>query len=394
MTNAQKHETQIISGDFWKPDKVVWGDGRPLPKNPPDPKHVPHGFKSDWKINVPETGWYELFLIGSGGGMSHDVFIDGKCIYLNGITDRNDKARNIWITKGKHILRIQRVGRNSFPIRTFKHFELRKSDNTPEKTITATKTLVDVVRAGENLIIKVTGGGSNKPAEYEIFSKNLIKPDSKLQRVAKLSFSASNTPVTKTVAIPCKTEGAFVLTAKVAGGKKLSVSEFPIGEYAVVDVNNVPQDNPKPKLLYTIDCVKQTINGVAIKPQDFTECNGPTRINKTSAGTYRESHDCTPPEAEKPHSGGAGQAASFSGFSYKVSLPKKQVPYILEVEYPDDNERYMVIGTHWLDPKTDNLFQFSGGYNCRSVQTGGMFRISDKMLTFRKIYWALTTKSV
>jgi hypothetical protein len=383
----------MISGDFWKPDKVIWGDGRPL-ADEPGPEHIPHGFKSDWQITVPETGWYELYLVGSGGDFAHDVFLDGKTLYLHGSTDRAEKARNLWLAKGEHALRIQRVGRSSFPMRAFKQFELRRADGSSGNAITANKTLVDVMRAGEEMVIEVTGGGTGQPANYELLSYDRQQPDAGPEVVGTVSFPAGKKPETKTVRVACPREGAFTLSARVAGGRELSSTEFPIGPYAVIDVTAGPSAGSKPELVHELDCVEQTLNGKPIGDGIFVECNGPSRVVETAIGRYRESHDCTPPEAAPPGSGGAGQAESYSGFSYRLSLPQIQVPYLLEVEFPDDDQRCIVVGPHWLNPETGELSPLSGGYNTKSIQTGGLFPLSNRMQTHRAVFWPKTSESV
>jgi len=396
---AQARETDAatdkptVSRDFWKPDRVLWGDGRPL-GGKPGPKSVPHGFRSDWKIEIPETGWYELYLVGGRGGFGHDVFLDGKTLYLHGSTDRKEKARNLWLPKGKHTLRIQRVGRNSFPIRSFKHFELRRSNGGPGTTVSAAKTLIDVMRVGEDFIIEVTAGGAGKTVKYEFLSGDLQQPKKSPKVVGEITFAASNKPITKTIRINCPKEGAFTLSGRIAGGRDLTAGEFSIGPYAVVDVKGAPSTTAKPELVYEIDPVKQTVNGKPITDGKFVECNGPTRISTSSAGTYRESHDCTPPQASEPGVGGAGVAKSFSGFSYRLTLPQIQSPYLLEVEYPDDDQRSIVMGPQWLNPKTGELSKLSGGYNCKSVQTGGLFPLSNKMQVHRAIFWPKTSEMV
>jgi hypothetical protein len=389
---AESDSNPVATGDFWKADTTEWGDGRPL-GGKPGPKQVPQGFKSDWKIEVPETGWYELYLIGGGGGFGHDAMLDGRVLYLAGSTDRNEKGRNLWLEAGTHTLRLQRIGRSAFPCKAFKHFELRRGTG-PGSAITAAKTLLDVMRAGEDLKIEVTGGGTGKAASYELLSRDLQNPEQAAKLVGTVKFSASGKAITKTVKVKCPDEGAFTLNARIAGGRELSDSEFPIGPYAVVDVKAVPVRESKRELVYDIDCVKQTLNGQPIAKGDFIECNGPTRVTTGTAGTYRESHDCTQPEAAAPGSGGAGVAKSFSGFSYKLKLPQIQVPYLMEVEYPDDDQRCIVMGPHWLDPKTGNLSALSKGYNCKSVQTGGMFRLSNQMQMHRAVFWPKTSEAV
>lgn len=386
-------DTAAISGDFWKPDQVIWGDGRPLTGDP-GPEHIPHGFKSEWRIIVPETGWYELYLVGGGSDFVHDVLLDGETLYLHGSTDHAEKARNLWLKQGEHTLCIQRLGRSSFPKRAFQHFELRRSDGSPEHAITARKTLVDVMRAGEEMVIEVAGGGTGQAATYELISRDRQQPDAEPEVVGTVHFAAGQKPETQTVRVACPREGAFTLSARVAGGRELSGTEFPIRPYAVVDVKAGPPAGSKPELVHEIDCVQQTLNGRPIGDGIFVEGNGPSRVVETSLGRYRESHDCTPPEAPPPGAGGAGQAESYSGFSYRLSLPQTDVPYLLEVDFPDDEQRCIVVGPHWLNPETGELSPLSGGYNTKSIQTGGLFPLSNKMQTHRAVFWPKTSETV
>jgi len=375
----------VVSRDFWTPDAAVWGDGRE--KFPASRQHLPQGFRTDYVIEAPATGWYELTFAGAGEGFRNDVFVDGQPQWRYAATDKNSKAGNLWLEKGQHTLRVQRLGRVGYPLRAFDRVELRASDGRPEASIQARKTLVDVVRQGEIFQIQITGGGSNQAARYELYRTNLTGRDRTPELAATVEFGASDKPQTKTIDILCPAEGAFSLTAR-ANEKPLTSADFQIGQYAVVDVKHPNIGDGKTELVADIDCVAQTLNGSPLPAEAFTECNGPTRITRSEAGQYREGHDCTPPQAPVPPTA-VQEPVSFSGFSYRVPLDRTQVPYLVDVEYPDDARRSVTISLNQLDPQTGQPVKGSG-YNGKSYETGGTFPLTKKMVHHRAIFWAKT----
>lgn len=381
----QAQTTSRLSGDFWKADVSKWGDGRDFEK--PSPKYLPHGFDLDWQIQVPSDGWYELYLRG-GRGLNHDVFVDGQCMWRYAAPGKDEKAGNLYLTAGSHTLKIRRVGRMSFPRHIFDRFELIPSGDKPNACIAASKTDIDVMRAGEKLAINVTAGGMGKPVTYTLLSTDMAKPKAAPVAVAQVTFEASDKPVTKKVLIDCPKEGAFFLSAAV-GDKPLSDVEFKIGEYAVVDVNHITPTTGKKTLFAEIDCVANTINGKPFAKADFIEANGPSRLTHTSLGDYRESHDSTPPEAEIPETATA-LPRSFSGFSYRLKVPAEQVPYLVEVDFPDDTRRSACVITSWVDDKTLGFPKGAAGYKVKSYECGGRFKLSHRMQTHSAVVWSNT----
>lgn len=371
-----------LSGDFWKLDAVIWGDGRKAP--PPDPQHIPHGFRSDFAIQAPQAGWYELYLVGSGAGFAHDVFVDGALIWRFARTDAADKAGNLWLAAGKHTLRIHRLGRVGFPMRAFERFELRPGGARPEASIAANKTQVDVMRVGEPLHIEITAGGTGAAATYQLLRTSLLHDEQAAEPVATVEFPAGDAPLTRTVEIPCPQEGAFRLSARV-GDRTLTNAEFKIGSYAVVDVANVAVGSGEKELVYDIDCVAQTVNGQPVPADTFVECNGPTRITESKTGRYRESHDGTPPYAPLPGTSSL-EPLSYSGFSYRLNIQQVHTPYMVEVEFPDDTRRSVTVTLNSLNEKTGGFLR-DQGYSGKSYETGGMFPLTGKMRMHRAIIW-------
>lgn len=392
FTTATLSAADSIAKDFWSADAIQWGDGRPyispVPKNGP----YPQGFKADFRLNIPVTGWYEVVYTNAKSGMRHDLLVDGKpAWYFRTTSAMGDdaKAGNLWLSAGEHVLRVQRVGRTSFPVMMIGGISLRPAAGRPEASISANKTRVDVVRAGEQLEITVTGGGA--VATYEVLSANLQDPRAKPAVVASVAFANSSQPETRNISIPCPTEGAFALSARILGGKDLLASEFPISEYAVVDVAQVPQGGGAATPIQVLDCVAQTNQGAPIAAGVFLECNGPTRIVTSPAGTYRESHDSSPPEAA-PMSR-VDDPGSYSGFSYRFDLPQVQVPYLIDVEFPEDARRSVTISQNWIDETTGG-FASNTLYSAKAYETGGMHPLGNVMCHHRTIVWAASKRLI
>ena len=231
---------------------------------------------AEYDIEIPADGWFELLEKEGVPGWPRDTFVDGKMILNFVISENSDieakvrqgeqgkwyKECNLWLTKGKHTLRIRRLG---FPGILPSAFELVPSKGRPDCSVMAEQDGADVIRAGERYKLKVTGGGTGAKARYEIFLKNLLLPEDPLQPAGEVEFSASDEPRTKTVKIDCAKEGVFQVMAKV-DGKLLRPSEFRGGQFAVVDTKNAgfPKEMRK-TLIHEIDCVTQKDMGKEIK---------------------------------------------------------------------------------------------------------------------------------
>ena len=376
MAGAESDDGKL-QRDFWSADSIEWGDGRPF-KTPVDKKGpYPQGFKAFFSIETPKTGWYEMIFKGCP---KHDLLVDGEYVWHRrdgSPTKKKDEAKagNLWLTAGKHNLCIQRVGFMGFPPQVFGTFELRPCDGRPEACVTADKTIVDVVRSGEKLVITVTGGGVPRDTHYEILSQSMLDKTPAPAVVGEFSFKASEKPETKTVQIDCPAEGVYNLGARVKGGNNLLPSEFPVGQYAVVDVKTIKPASGKLEAVRVIDCVAQTDNGEPLPEGSFVEGNGPSRVVTTKAGAYRESHDSTPPLAPVSDPPGSDQKCS-SGFSYLVDLPEMDVPYLMDIEFPDDARRSVAIMGY-------------GGYGGggKGYETGGMHPFTNEMKHHRVVFW-------
>ncbi|HEY3379660.1 MAG TPA: hypothetical protein VGL77_19465, partial [Armatimonadota bacterium] len=224
-------------------------------------------------------------------------------------------------------------------------------------------------------------------AHYDIVSINGLTKGYSI--VTTVVFPAQPAPATQTIEIPCPREGVYHLYA-LHEGKLLSEAEFRAGSYVVIDTKTPPPAvrNAKMTLVHDIDCVANTLDGApVVSGTNYWEGNGPTRVNTSAAGKYRESNDGrgegVEVDTQKP-------ARNFSGFAYQVSMDNTSTPYLLEIDHPDDDWRSVCVSICDIyDAKAKKGFMPPGfGY-----ETGGVYPISNAMQTERVIFWT-NAKSV
>jgi hypothetical protein len=240
------------------------------------------------------------------------------------------------------------------------------------------------MRAGENVTLQVTGGGTAQATQYDLVLVNGITGDRKW--LGQVSFPASPTFSTQTVKFPVTEEGVFAIRAEV-GEDLLRPADLRAGKIAVIDTKptTLPTET-KRTLIHDIDCVKQTDNGQPIVAgQGFFECTEPTRVATSEAGRYREGGDGTDPNLPYP-AGGSAYRKYNSGFAYAVDVPEAQQPYLMEVTYPDDDRR--TVNVFVAEKVGDNEFpsQLYTGY-----ETGDWYELSNKMQTEQLVFWARST---
>jgi len=389
---------QIIKRDMWSYDAAEWGDGRftyDIEAAKAAKKPAPASGWIEYNFEVPKTGWYTLWF-KKWGGLTHEVIVDGKLVYFGGIIgwpgqklprDKNYvKSANLPLTAGKHTLRIQRLGRVGFPKGFPSGWELREVQNQPNSTVSARIKGFDVIRVGEELELEIRGGCSPKATTYEISIEDLLKKTT--EKITTVSFPVSKNFITKNIKIRGTREGVFQLRAKTMGIDLLP-SEFRGGKYAVINTKNCPKPGkPETKLLKDIDCVKQTINGKPVAEGNFIECNGKTTVVNSKLGPYRETNDGRGPdiaEPTKPYNG-----KNFSGFSYKMKLAEGDGPYLIEVDYPDNDWRHInFMVADFDDPKDLPKGKKGRGYHPPSggVFCGGVLPLSNTMHTYRGVFW-------
>ena len=364
----------IFRGEFWN-DGGFYGDGRTASEEcRKTPDKAPHGHILVYRIDIPKSGWYAPFF--KGGSIEQSYFVDGELVaFWAGLAAADGEGfaqgPSLWLEKGARELRMERPGRRGFPQRKFYFFELRPLVDGPE-CVRAEVSGHDVVRLGEAIEVKFSGGCAGAELEVGVEYAPLAKADAKnalWTQAATVSFPRTEKPAVRSAKVLLPEEGMFALRL-VSDGKELCAGIFGKRQVVCVDMRTEPSASPREEreLVCEIDCA-------ATEP-DRT-ANGETRVVTRNGLSYRESGD----------NADASRISHLSAFSYRVSVPEAQVPYLLEVEFPDDARRSAAVRHDWFDEKTDAYLPENAGYQAKSYETGGFFPLSGKPQKQSMIFW-------
>lgn len=317
---------------------------------------------TEYDFSVPCAGWNELLFVGNGTEDGR-YEIDRKEIFSGSLSMENKVAEpqgehtatfkvcNCWLEAGFHVFRYSRLYWGGYP--AFHSWSLLAAsgpDGWGTLRVTSAHT---VVRVGEKVAVEFTSSGIDRAVKYDLFLKPLCGGEP--VRLREVSFPASAAPVTKEIEVICPREGVFELRGR-CDGQKLRPSD--LGNINLVAINT--QNPPPPakklskRLIYDIDCTKPWEKG-------YWEINE-TRIVQSPLGTYRETAD-----------------KNRSAFTYAIDVLQVQVPYLLEVDYPDDNRRTFLI-VELEEIMGEN--QAGGGVEC-----GDIYRLSHQMQTYPLFFW-------
>ena len=299
----------------------------------------------EYNVEIPESGWYTYQINKARSGLRYELFVDGveTVSWATRADDRIGKSyvsfANIHLNKGKHTLRLQRIG---FPGAFTPSWRLVKSTG-PATSIQGKLISHDVVRAGKELVFNIQGSGP-EPMEFTVMTRKA--GDNNWVKAGRVDFPASALPVTRQARIVCPDEGTYTIRL-FNKGKKLPPYLLHTDAFAVVDTRKsvAPEGNIKTRLVYDIDCVKLTNNGTKlIKGENFWEANGESRVTTSPAGKYRE----TAPSKIDPNS--ADSSVKFWGISTGMGFALDDLDmnklYLAEVDYPDDTRRTVNVGIY------------------------------------------------
>ncbi|NLO72957.1 MAG: hypothetical protein GX100_02460, partial [candidate division WS1 bacterium] len=370
----------------WSRADIAWYEGKPPEKREGNPNKLAGWAEFD--VEVPLTGWWELYCCGGVPEWDKTYYVDGRQIYFGpaqpeDIVEKRPeiyKVLNLPLTAGMHTLQIRRTG---FPGTLPEWFELRAAKGNPAACITAEAIGPDIVRAGAGVKLQVTGGCPARATRYEFVAENVVTGEG--APAGEVSFPASSKFLTKTVVIPTPQEGCFRLRVQEKG-QPLKPGDFLFHQFVVVDTRQ-PASPPNPlswqergdtgntggttatpaltrTLVAEVDCVTQT---------PLREKDGATRIVEAPFGKYRESS-------------GKGTRRSWAcdGFSYAIDIPDTDGPCMLEVDYPDDDRRTMGF---WVNDQADPLIMRNSAPVTGGVETGDRYRCSQTMQTHQAVFW-------
>ena len=236
--NAQASEGGI-QRDGWSYDRQGF---RASPEKIAEVKLAGKGISlpgwAEYDVEIPKSGWYSLWLGGSPDGWSRDVFVDGKTITRLQTSLPEDevqpmpkkgvqyKEANLFLTAGKHTLRLQRYG---FPGVLPAVWELRPSEGKPGDSLRASVEGSRIGAAGSTIAVKFLGGAS-EPTFYELLWRNELTRES--LPAGKIEFAATAEPGEQTLNLTLPADGLYSLMAK-SGGEWLRPSDVKAGYFLV-----------------------------------------------------------------------------------------------------------------------------------------------------------------
>lgn len=388
----------VIKRSFWSYDRadLAWPNDK-VPEKKDGPIFAPGWMEFDFESPAP--GWYELYRIGGPHDWQRDIFLDGKR-FKRGNSPKEDKdpqanetykEANLYLAAGRHTLRYRQL---NHPAGSACAWELRPGKDNPAASVFAEMQGFNILRKGEKLILQVSGG-SAKPMNYELMTRNILRGGDE-RRVAEVAFPASKGRITKNIVVPCDEEGVFELRARANGQRLRPADLMTWSGYIVVDTQHAPAPTARVErqLIHDIDCVAQTDMGQPIKPNEgYWEANGQARTTTSQAGTYRESGDNLDPDIPlAPNEDGSpGIFKSLAGFSYAADVPATGGPYLVEMDYPDDDRRTVNLIIMESAPKAQGLDypvnQLGSGY-----ETGDWFPLTQQMQTHQAVFWTNNRK--
>ncbi len=338
------------------------------------------GAPSDWGITgwvgyefeVPAAGWYELVARATAAGIefrfdpdangqSDVAFYEGA-----GARDGEDRVGNVWLTAGRHRLRMQRYYWTGFPRN--EGFILRAAAGNPAKSMSASIGRgVPVYRIGECPALELRAGGSGADTRLTVWTRD---SSGKARRVDSIRYAPADAPSVQKLPLFCEEEGSF----RLAFGQENR--EFPANiakpmSYEVVDTRTAPVAAAFNKTLVDeIDVVSRA--------PDYSS-GGPTRIVRTAAGAYRESGDTGFTRYQRAPALVRKVLPEPSWYAYRLDGILAQRPHLVEVDYPDDQLRTFGIALRESAPLS---YPVAGG-----VDSGGEFPPSMQTQTQSLLYW-------
>ena len=338
--------------------------------------------EADYAFEVPKDGWYEFW--AEAAEWATDLYLDGQFLihtpFTSGVWPKGGdagwkpalpgkdvaKVLNLPLTAGRHTLRFSRPWFPGLPY-------LRRFVFVPAQDVTGLvrlSPLADrlVFRAGEPFRLRFAAGRQAQPVAItlcvtDVSSGELAK---KLEVAVPGSAAIPGGPALPagegtfetTVEVPTDREGVFDIALTAPDGRAVDR----VTQYAVVDTRHRPAPTAElhKELLATVDCAAQA--------PDYASPGG-TRAVTAACGSYRESGP----------RGRVEDLEQADWFAYKLNLPTIQDPYLVEVDYPDDDQRAFLISVveEAINPYAPTL----------GVACGGEFSLSNRMQTHVLVFY-------
>ena len=313
--------------------------------------------EAEYRFQVPRAGWYSFW--AEAAQWASEVTLDGEFLiytpFASGVWAPQagaEKVLNVFLSEGRHTLRVSRPWPFGLPYLRRFFFETAK-DVTDSVRLAPVKDHL-AFRRGEAFAVRLSAG--RLPEAYALALQIVHAETGRPVRTLAVKVPAGQGNHDQTLTLPTDAEGTFDLKVTDSEGRPVDR----VLQYLVVDTKARPAvAEQKRELLATIHCATQTPDYAA----------GETRVVQAPCGTYRES-------------GPRGRVEDLENadwFAYTLHLPSIQEPYLVEVDYPDDDQRTFLISVveEAINPYAPTL----------GVACGGEFPLSRKMQTHQVVFY-------
>ena len=337
----------------------------------------------EYDFTVPKTGWYKLSVTGenNGGGIEYVIdpssprgSISRASIYAPMTSLPKEKVGNVWLTLGKHTLRVERYYWTGFsPIRSF---SLTKSSNQESESVRA-----EIVGAGSVFkvnqcrALRIYSGDLSLPGKLTVWVKDAVSGD--VRSTLLVTLPRSEGVSHQDIPIYCKLEGEYTISFGDWNANPISDNDMGYIHYSVIGSNPVTDADSEVKrtLVQEINCAAELPDYAA----------GRTHVVRKPFGSYRESGSNGWLAYQSLGVRQRASAPEPSWFAYKLAVKDVQQLYMVEVDYPDDATRTYAIALRESDPLT---YPVAAG-----VDSGGEFSITNKMHTLTLLFWPRATQT-
>ncbi|MBI5832335.1 MAG: hypothetical protein HZB16_08530 [Armatimonadetes bacterium] len=321
------------------------------------------------RVEVPETGWYELSADPNGG--LNDFQIDTQPPLQAGERpkaggERFGKVGNVWLTQGAHTIAVQRrIWWGFWP--PLKAIQVRRAGSALGQNLGVAFAHGwgdAVVRRGESLGLTITVAGRQQTGRLRLA---LRAADNTLGTPVDVTLPAVAEPLRLQAKVPCPTEGRFQLLY-LDGDQPIPAYDLPPLAVQVLDTRRVarPGGELRRTLVGEVDC--------AAKAPDYEQSGASTLVEQAGL-RYRQSGEVGFLSAQHK-----GEAESW--FAYTLATPEVGRPYQVEIDYPDDAYRTFLIV---LREASTEDYPVAGG-----VDSGGSWACTGAMQTQSLLFWPRT----
>ncbi len=331
-------------------------------------------FEYDVQSGAP--GWYELIVHGNGTGVEFLVDADAnesapverRFYGGSGQNKATDKISNIWLTAGKHRLRVQRYYWTGFP--GLSAIELKKSGEALAESIAiAMPNDQRIFRKGECPALEVISGGRSRPDRLGIQEMDPFSGST--YRWHQVPIPATSGLNRQRFALPCAEDGFRILW--FADKNKSMPNEQVHGiAYEVIDIKapaRTAGDRNSGEVI-DIDCAK--------RGPDYSG-GGATSVVTRTFGSYRESGDTGWTRYQRVPEPVRRALPEPSWFAYTLEGLAPQQRYRIEVDYPDDALRTFAIALRESAPLSYPV--------ATGIDSGGEYSLSNAMQTHAFTVW-------